>query len=631
MIRPTSARTRAGAGCLSLIAIMAACQGDNDRAAERPDDTPTASAADRPLPPAGDARDTGPRSSGAIPAHPPDPVASPVSFRDVASSVGLHFEHVTGASGDFHFPEIMGAGAALLDIDGDGDLDVYLLQGGSPVAAAGDTEQPGNCMLRNDLVPTGELAFQDVSAPSGTAHRGYGMGAATGDVDNDGDVDLFVTNAGPDVLYRNDGAGSFSDVSGTAGIDDDRWSTSAAFLDYDRDGDLDLFVTHYVQYSTGAHSPCVDLTGIQDYCGPRSYPGLDDVLLRNEWVPTGELQFTDVTADAGLAVEPRAGLGVTCADFDGDGHTDIYVANDQEANLLWTNRGDGTFAERALLAGAAYNGHGAAEASMGVTAGDFDGDGDEDLFMSHLSTETNTLYVNRGAGMFRDATRRAGLDRGSLMSTGFGSAWFDADNDGHLDLFVANGAVQRQDAASTPGASPYAQPNLLYRNTGDGSFDAIAFTTADAPAETSRGAAFGDIDNDGDTDILVTQSGGPARLWRNELPDGGGWLGLRLRCADDSQHAVGARVALLQQGHAIAWRRAHSDGSYLSASDPRVHFGTGTHNGPFEVGVIWSDGTAERFVDLPGRRFASLVRGTGDEWSRDDAHDVAVPTSSAPR
>ena len=327
---------------------------------------------------------------------------------------GLDFQHVTGGTGEFYFPEIAGAGVALIDYDGDGDLDVYLLQGNvlEPAKRLGDalfppTEgyPPGNRLFRNESIPGGELTFVDVTAIARVGDEGYGMGTAVGDFDNDGNADLYVTNFGANVLYRNNGDETFSDVIAWAGVDDPRWSTSAAFLDYDGDGDLDLLVVNYVGFTLNGNKECFIVTGGRDYCGPQTYHAVPDRLFRNE----GEGKFSDATGEAGIGAAFGPGLGVSTADFNGDGWPDIYVANDGAANQLWINRGDGRFEDVALMAGAAYNDKGAAEAGMGVSAGDFDADGDMDLFLTHLIEETNTLYRNDGGGLFsrRDQRRRA--------------------------------------------------------------------------------------------------------------------------------------------------------------------------------------------------------------------------------
>jgi hypothetical protein len=557
----------------------------------------------------------GDKSTQSVQAPPPgDP------FVEVAAASGLAFRHFNGATGAYYQPEVFGPGVALLDYDRDGDLDVYLPQAGmldpgqSPAQAlfplpAG--QPPGDRLFRNELQPDGLLRFTDVTATAGLGHAGYAQGVATGDYDNDGYTDLYVTAFGSNVLYHNQGDGRFIDVTDAAGVDDPRWSTSAAFLDYDRDGDLDLFVANYVHFTVAGNKQCAGGDGTLDYCGPQSYRPVRDRLYRNE----GDGRFTDVSDAAGLGVAFGPGLGVTCADFNGDGWQDIYVANDGDDNQLWINQGDGRFENTALMAGVAINAYGKAEASMGVTAGDFDGDGDEDLFMTHLDRETNTLYVNDGTGNFLDATDAHKLGRISLPYTGFGAEWLDFDNDSDLDLFVANGAVRIEEALRGQ-PYPYQERNQLIRNDGTDGFSDRTEQSGPALAlvEVSRGAAFGDLDNDGDIDIVVANNNGPTRLLRNNTDGDNHWLTARLQGTSSNRAGLGARVAVLRAGKPPLWRRAHTDGSYLSASDARVHFGLGADAGVQAVGVVWPQGTREIWRDVSVDSFITLQEGSGAAW-----------------
>ena len=435
------------------------------------------------------------------------------------------------------------------------------------------------------------------------------MGVAVGDYDNDGDLDLYLTNYGPNLLYRNSGDATFTLMKGM-GAEDSRWTTSAAFLDYDRDGDLDLFVTNYGNFTVEGNNPCHNKMGLRDYCGPSAYRPIPDRLFRNE---RGR-QFVDVTEDAGLGAAFGTGLGVICADLNGDGWTDIYVANDRNPNQLWLNRGNGSFEEAGLFSGTAFNVDGHAEASMGVTAADFNNDGSEDLFMTHLTEETHTLYLNDGAGGFSDQTSRFGLTRVHNY-TGFGTQWFDYDNDGHLDLFMANGAV-RMTRLAEPADYAYDQINQLFHNDGDGSYRE---TTAEAGAalqlsEVSRGAAFGDIDNDGDVDILVTNNNGPVRLLLNETGSRRHWLQVQLEGVQSNRYGVGARVGVQREGKRTLWRRAHTDGSYLNANDHRVHFGLGRDKEVEAVIVHWPGGGSEIWEGVKADRLVTLQEGSGKPW-----------------
>ncbi|MEC9341143.1 MAG: CRTAC1 family protein [Pseudomonadota bacterium] len=538
-------------------------------------------------------------------------------FTDIAREAGLEFDHFIGASGEFYFPEMGGAGAALFDYDNDGDLDVYLVQGSMldpdlpPEAsrfAPPEQHWPGNRLFENRLIPDATLRFVDVTDRAGVGDTGYGYGVAVGDIDNDGDADLYVSNFGPNRMYRNNGDGTFADVTAeSAGMDDPRWGTSASFCDYDRDRDLDLFVTNYVDFNIGANKPCNDSTGQKDYCGPMAYLPVPDSLFRND----GAGRFTDVSRSSGLGAAYGSGLGVICADFNGDAWPDIYVANDGRPNQLWINQRDGTFIDDALMSGTAYNMDGKPEASMGVTAADFDADGDLDLFMTHLINETNTLYLNDGRGNFQDATNRYQLGVASSQYTGFGTLWFDFDNDSDLDLFVANGAVNVEESLrGTP--YPYQQRNQLYRNDGDASYRDISDAAGAALAlfEVSRGAAFGDIDNDGDTDILVTNNNGPVRLLRNDIGNRNHWVRLRLAGGSSAVDGIGARVAITS-ATGTQWRLANRDGSYLSSNDPRVLVGLGKAAGPVTVEVYWPSGHREIWNDVAPDTETFLAEGTG--------------------
>ena len=521
-------------------------------------------------------------------------------FRDAAEQTALVFHHFTGATGAFYMPEIMGAGGALLDYDNDGDLDVYLIQGTllaesrRPARAlfplpAG--QKPGNRLFRNELIPSGTLRFTDVTIESGTGQTAYGMGAATGDYDNDGYVDLYVTNFGPNVLYHNKGNGSFQDVTATAEVDDPRWSTAAAFLDYDRDGDLDLFVLNYVDFTVAGNKPCFSPAGERDYCTPKAYRPVPARLFRND----GSGHFTDVSASSGIAASYGPGLGVMCADFDGDGWLDIYVANDTAANLLWVNQRDGTFREKALETGLAYSEDGLPKAGMGVAAGDFDQDRDEDVLVLNLAREGATLWQRDGSTGFQDISLRTGLKPLTVPYTGFGVGWFDYDNDGWLDLFLANGAVTRIERQMR-SAYPFAQKNQLLRNLGGARL--LDVTGEAGPGmqlvEVSRGAAFGDIDNDGDIDVLVTNNNGPGRLLLNETAPRRDWLEIRLEGVRANRMALGAIITLERAGGAPLVRSLRTDSSYLSASDPRVHFGLDQGTKVEALVIRWPDGHEQR-------------------------------------
>ena len=538
------------------------------------------------------------------------PVENPgaILFEDRAADSGLDFVHWNGAAGRYFLPEIMGAGGALVDIDADGDLDVFLVQGEDLEpggGAGGDAARSGDRLFRNELSETGALRFTDVSAEAGLGSDGYGMGVAAGDMDADGRVDLYVTNVGPNRMWRNLGGGRFEDVTDAAGVGDAAWSVPAVFFDAETDGDLDLFVGNYVEFNRGSHTACASASGGLDYCSPRSFAAVPDRYFRNQ----GGGRFEEASAAVGLANDYGYALGAIAADADADRRLDLYVANDWSPNQLWLNRG-GRFEDRARIAGAAVNAAGVAEAGMGVDAGDFDLDGDEDLFVSHLTGETNTLYRNDGDGMFSDASLVSRLGVPSLPWTGFGAGWIDYDNDGNLDLLVVNGAVRGRERAGEVG---FGQPNQLFRNLGDGAFEEVSAQAGLAFTEAlvSRGAAFGDVDNDGDVDVLVTNNAGPAQLLINLVGQDRAWIGLRAVEPDPDRDALGSVVEVrLDDGRSLI-RRVRTARSYASSSDPRGLFGLGDAERIAEVRVHWLRGGEESFGSLTPRQYHTLRRGEG--------------------
>ena len=541
------------------------------------------------------------------PEPPPPEAAGPAIFEESAASTGLDFVHRNGAAGEHFLPEIMGAGAALFDYDADGDLDVFLVQGGPVFGDGGNDRAPyRDRLFRNELVESGQLRFADATEASGLRSDGVGMGVAAGDADGDGWIDLYVTNVGSNVLWRNRGDGTFEDATSKAAVDDPGWSVPALFFDPDGDGDLDLFVGNYLDFNRGTHTVCGATVGGPDYCSPRSFTPQPDRFFRN----LGKGRFEEATEQAGLAGTAAYTLGGVALDADGDRRLDLYVANDWTPNHLWLNRG-GRFENGAPIAGVAVNAGGVAEAGMGVDAADFDGDGDEDLFLAHLTGETNTLYRNEGRGLFRDATLAAGLGAPSLPWTGFGAAWVDVDNDSRLDVVVVSGAVRRM---SKPGdATDFGQPNQVFRNLGDGSFEEISDRAGPAFGDdlVSRGAAFGDIDNDGDTDLLVSNNGGPAQLFLNAIGQDRAWIGLRVVRGLPDRDALGAVVELrLSDGRTIT-RRVRTGMSYASSSDPRLIFGLAEADTTREMRIRWPDGVEETFDALGLRRYHTLRRGEG--------------------
>ncbi len=569
------------------------------------------------------------------PALPAAPAVAPDLFADRAAEMGLDFVHFNGMSGRLNFAEMMGQGAALVDYDNDGDLDVYMVQGnllGDGTTVADVTYPPKyplpltDRLYRNDtyLRPDGTqvVHFTDVTEQSGDLGTGYGMGVTAGDYDNDGWVDLYITNFGSNQLLHNRGDGTFEDVTAKTGTDDPRWSVPAVFFDYDRDGWLDLYVGNYVEFRAATNKPCSSPQGGRDYCGPSSFNPEPDRLFHNR----GDGTFEDVTATSKIISEYGSALGATAADFDGDGWVDLYVANDGMANELWLNQHDGTFEDGALLGGCAVNAMGQPEASMGVVTGDLDGNGTEDLFMTHLERETNTIYLNDGHGIFEDRSQQTGLGTPSWRFTGFGTALIDYDNDGLQDLFVANGAVTLLlDEVRAGDTYALHQTNSLYHNLGGGHFEEVTAKGGKVfeLSEVSRGVAMGDVDEDGDSDLLVANSAGPVRLLVDQVAQDVPWLGLRLVGAAGKGGGVrdmlGARATLYRKGAPTLYREARSCGSYASSNDPRVLFGLGPKSGEGadveKVRVDWPDGRSEEWTGVEVGRYTTLFEGTGEPAS----------------
>lgn len=535
-------------------------------------------------------------------------------FEEIAVRADLDFVHVNGMSGEYYYLEIMGAGAALFDYDGDGDLDLYLVQG----HALGEGIEPRHGppfrdrLFRNELEESGALRFTDVTAESGIDAAGYGMGVAVGDYTNDGCPDVHVQNWGRNQLWRNRCDGTFEEVTEQAGVQDDHWSVGATFFDYDRDGWLDLYVANYKSYSLSDELPCFNRHKQRQYCGPVNFESVADRLFHNK----GDGTFEDVSDGSLIGNRVGAGLGVVASDLDGDGWLDLYVTNDQEPNFQWRNRTDGTFQDVAALTGTSVDGRGMALASMGVDAADFDGDGLPDLFMTHLRGEPSILYRNVADGLFEDASGRTRIGDLSWDSTGFGTLFFDYDNDGFLDLFVANGAILPAPELRRRGdPQPLREPNQLFRNLGSAKFADVS-KEAGAPfalSEVSRGAAFGDIDNDGDTDVIVTNNGGRVRLLENRAGATRPWLGLQLVTGAPARPAHGARLRVERRGAGPLWRQVRIDGSYASANDARVLVGLGEASEVVGVHVEWPDGTVERFAAPPTNRYSLLKHGEGSQ------------------
>ncbi len=532
------------------------------------------------------------RASDAPPAAQPS-AASPTAAADVATAAtarftavqdeaGLTFRHHNGAAGGKFMVETMGAGGGLLDADNDGDLDAYLVQGG-PLPGTPGAAAP-NQLLRND----GRGAFTDVTADSGAAATGYGMGTCFGDVTNDGWVDIYVVNFGPDVLLVNDGDGTFHDGTAAAGVDNPAWGSSCAMADYDRDGWLDIFVANYVDHSMTNNKRCGP-PDLPMYCHPDVYNGVPDVLWRN----TGGGAFVDASAAAGLADDDPAqgkGLGAAWFDADDDGWLDLFVANDSTRQFLYRNQGDGTFREVGVEQGLAFDGEGKTEAGMGIAIGDVDGDLRLDLFLTTLDVETNTLYHQGEGGWFEDRTDVFGLAVDPLSRVGFGTAFFDAEYDGDLDLYVANGHIIDNIDRVNPRLT-FEQTDQYFQNDGRGRFTDVSASAGEALARpgVGRAVAVGDVDGDLDLDLLISHNDRPAVLLRNDAPRLGHAIALDLRSRHAGRPAVGARVTV--RGGGRTWvAETMAGGTYQGQHTPLLHVGLGDVDRVDEVVVRWPDG-----------------------------------------
>lgn len=542
-------------------------------------------------------------------------------FTDRARESGIDFVHFNGMSGAHYYPEMIGSGVALFDYDNDGDLDIFLVQGnmlGPNNDRSQTVFQPQGLLrgrlYRNDSVQHADgsctLKFTDVTQESGIDARGYGMGVAAADFNNDGWVDLYVTNFGHNQMWRNNGDGTFTDVTRESGTDVSGWSCSAAFLDYDRDGWLDLFVGNYVDFRFSDQKKCLAASGAEDYCGPLSFNPLPNRLFRNRRDGT----FEDVTVSSRIGSEFGGALGVICADFNGDGWVDIYVANDKRPNQLWVNQRDGTFKNEGLVAGCALDQDGIPQSGMGVDAGDVLGRGLEDLVVTNLAGEYADLFLNNGKGWFDDASFQSGVAAATRPYTGFGTGLLDYDNDGRLDLLVVNGAIKAvEEQVRNKSLFPYAQPKLLLHNTGNGHFENLSNRAGASFSllEVSRGLALGDLDNDGDTDAVVVNNSGPARLLINNVGHRKPWIGFRMVGEKHHRDMLGTRVAVFRRGAPTIWRRVHQDGSYCSSRDSRVLIGLGDFPEVTKVRAQWVSGHVEEWTGLPVRKYTELREGSG--------------------
>jgi hypothetical protein len=528
--------------------------------------------------------------------------AEAIRFREVSKAWGLDFQHHHGGSGKRYMVETVSGGVVDFDFDGDGDEDVFFVDGGAlpgSAGSAGSTGEPARSrLLRNE----GGGRFADWTAQSKIAVTGYGMGGTAGDVDDDGDLDLFVTGFGPDQLFRNEGDGTFTDVTARAGVSDPLFSSSAAFADVDNDGDLDLYVVNYVDFTVANHKFCSDpARGIQTYCHPDSYNGLPHRLYKNR----GDGTFEDATRAAGLGGAVGPGLGVVFGDVDNDGWLDLYVANDLKGNFLFRNLGNGTFEDLSLLSGTAYGDNGRSEAGMGVDMADYDGDGLLDIVVTNFELETNGLYKNLGEGAFLDSRHVSRIAEPSLMFLAFGVAFADFDQDADPDLVVANGHTN-DNAAEIRKGSSYRQRNQLFENLGDGRFREETASGMDV-VRASRGLACGDLDGDGDLDVAIVNSNEPAEVYENVTGAPGGWLLVDLAGpagpAGKNRFGIGARLEV-EAGGKKQIREVRTGSSYLSQNALAAHFGVGKSERIDRLTVRrpGTPRTVQVFVNLPANR-----------------------------
>ncbi|MFQ5702901.1 MAG: CRTAC1 family protein [Gemmatimonadales bacterium] len=519
---------------------------------------------------------------------------TPPTFTDVARSAGIDFHHNFGAKALESILMTTGSGAALFDYDNDGWLDAFLVNG-TNLAPKGKTAATYHALFHN----RGDGTFADVTKAAGILEATYGQGCAVADYDGDGFVDLYITNHGPNQLYRNRGDGTFEDVTVHSGTGDAHWSTGAVFFDYDGDGDLDLYVSNYVRFKSdmgGVHSSALSKRdGFALFPGPRDYEPESDILYRNN----GNGTFTDVSREAGLSTGGK-GLTVVASDFDDDGDQDLFVANDATRNFLYENKG-GSFVEVAVQAGVAVGPDGAETAAMGVDVADVDGDGDLDLYVTNMVFEFNNLYLNQGKFLFQDGTRRLGLDKDNYRHVGWATHFEDFNNDGYIDVFVANGHVVDYVEGFSQSIT-YPQQNMLFLGNERGRFKSVGNKAGrDFRRKTvSRGAAFGDYDNDGDVDILIANSGGRAQLLRNDTPKSDRWLAVRLKGRAPNTGAIGAKVKVRFGSREIVSEVRYA-GSYLSSSDPTLHVGLRPGEVEGTVEVTWPSGTNSTHSVRAGR------------------------------
>ncbi len=547
-----------------------------------------------------------------------------VQYLDVTKEAGITFKHVNGWTGKRYFVETMGPGAAFFDYDNDGYLDIYFVNGAElpgvtynvkPAGLSRNVSKPTNILYRN----AGNGTFVDVTQQTGVGDTGYGVGCCVGDYDNDGYDDLYVTNFAANVLYHNNGDGTFTDITDKAGVGGgNKWSAGCAFLDYNNDGDLDLYVVNFVHFDFEVEKKRKYLIkGFTVYSSPENFNGLSDTLYRNN----GDGTFTDVTKQSGIYNPTGKGLGMVCGDYDNDGDVDIFVANDATINFLYRNDGvekqqsdakkDVKFTDIAFFSGVGLSEDGVAENGMGVDMGDYDNDGFLDIVVNNFQGQTSSIYHNEGNGLFLEVSYASGVGEKTLNYLSWGTAFFDYDNDGYQDLFIANGHVH-DNIELFDDIGTAAQKNLLLKNNGDGTFADVSETSGLQLKQISRGTAFGDYDNDGDIDILVVNSNQPPSLLKNEGGNQKNWLMFKTIGTTSNRDGIGARITVIS-GQLSQIREVKSGSSYLSQNDMRVHFGLDTATKADVVKIRWPSGLVETFKDVKANQVLVVIEGKG-EW-----------------
>jgi len=533
-----------------------------------------------------------------------------VQFVDATSKAGIRFKHIDGRSGQKYLLETLGSGAAFFDYDNDGDIDLYIVNA-ADLPGFTSKVPPTNVLYRNN----GDGTFTDLTSQTGVGHPGYGVGCAVADYDNDGYQDLYVTNYGPNVLYHNNGDGTFTDVTQKAGVGDPLWSTSCAFLDYDNDGDVDLYVVNYLEFSVET-STWWEVNGVRTYCSPPDqfagsvFHGEPDTLYRNN----GDGTFTEITKEAKISCI-GVGLAVAVGDYNNDGYADIYVANDMEQHYLFKNNGDGTFTDVTLFTGTGYSEDGVPGSGMGAAFGDYDNDGDFDLVVSNAANMPTIFYHNDGNGFFTDVSFASGIGQKTLSYFKWTNEFIDYDNDGFQDLFIANGHLQ--DNIELFLDSTYPQQNQLFHNRGDGTFSDVSSEAGPGMLlkKSSRGVAFGDYDNDGDTDIFISNSNQTVDLLRNDGGNQNNWLMIKTIGVKSNRDGIGTRIKVIS-GSLSQTKEVKSGSGYLSQSDLRVLFGLGTHTKADLVELRWPSGLVERIRDVKAGQIITVTEGSGERVAK---------------